>query len=229
MDQNGRNRSPTLKFWPLGQKSDPGPLPRSCRALSCPLPGPIRHLARPSRDPSRPKIDQKWPKWPKFDQKKVTNHQSKMSKMAQNGQNPENLASGPRVDPSRDNSLQPKVMIENFSQISEISKSQKSKMSKMAKNPKFPSSDPLATQSKNTELEELRHLEVIQDLLRSQLKISKITKIVKNLWKFSQNSTKFCQNVKNSDQFRQFWSQQPSDPCGICQDPSALALLFREI
>ena len=99
----------------------------------------------------------------------------------------------------------------------------------MAKISKFPSSSPLATQSKNTEIEELRHPEVIQDPSRSQLKISKIIKNHQNLWKFSQNLTKFWPKCQNFDQFRQFWSHGHRDPRGTCQAPSAIASLFREI
>ena len=151
-----------------------------------------------------------------------------MSKMAQNGQNPENSTSGPWADPSRDNSSQPKVMIENFSQISEISKSQKSKCQKWPKISNFRPPDPLATQSKNTEIEELGIQRSSRTCRGPNSKFQNhqnCQKFVKIFSKFDKILSK-CQNF---DQFRQFWSQRPSDPHGTCQAPSAIARLFREI
>ena len=185
------------KIWPQALPGPwPWPLPR-------PLPGPsaalcrvLRHLVHdPSRTLDRPKSTKmtKMTKiWSKSDKSSVKN-----VKMAQNDQNPEKF--WPRTSDRplhRDNSSQPKLWWKISARFQKF-QNLKVKMSKMAKKSQFLSSDPLATQSKKTELE-AEASEVIQDLSRSQLKISKITKncqkSVKIFSKFDKILSK-CQNL----------------------------------
>ena len=103
-------------------------------------------------------------------------------------------------------------------------------MSKWPKNLKFRPPTPDHTQSKkNTELEELRHPEVVQDLSRSQPKFQKSPKIVKIHWKFSQNLTKFWTKMSK---FWPVWSiLDPAviNPQWDLSDSSAIARLFQGI